>query len=406
MDFVSSVLGILLSTLYEVIFRENFLYSRLKPRKHKIYWFILILFRRNFKNYIKDLGLKPWKYPSIDDLKKARLTTKEDIKKYFPAKSTSLFLNFFSFKMSSSGSTGKPFEFNIFILQWIEEQARVYASFRLAGYQIGKKMVVFRSYSPKGDQKNIKEVKWKNWTYFNSFSLSEESLMEYYDYLIINEIKYLRTYPSTLATFLEFLKSKKLILKLRMIHVSSENISNKLIIDSEEYFECKLINYYGQVEQAVLGVNIFDNCTISILPYSNWYKLNDNTIASLNLINWANPLVNYQVQDHLLMIKDNQFNLIGRNNIYLNHHQGYLVSTINFYTLMQNFTTLIKWQIVQKSNLSIEMNFEGNISSEEKEQIRNGIEERLGNVLVKFNNNQFVFNGEGKINPIINNNDN
>jgi cytoskeletal protein CcmA (bactofilin family) len=104
------------------------------------------------------------------------------------------------------------------------------------------------------------------------------------------------------------------------------------------------------------------------------------------------------------MTKDNQFNLIGRNNIYLNHYQGYLVSTINFYTLMQNFTTLIKWQIVQKSNLSIEMNFEGNITSEEKELIRIGIEERLGYVLVKFNNNQFIFNGEGKINPIINNN--
>ena len=37
-----------------------------------------------------------------------------------------------------------------------------------------------------------------------------------------------------------------------MIHVSSENISDKLIADSEEYFKCKLINYYGQVEQALL----------------------------------------------------------------------------------------------------------------------------------------------------------
>ena len=50
--------------------------------------------------------------------------------------------------MSSSGSTGKPFQFRIFILQWIEEQARMYASFRLGGYAL-KKFVIFRSYSPK-----------------------------------------------------------------------------------------------------------------------------------------------------------------------------------------------------------------------------------------------------------------
>ena len=52
-----------------------------------------------------------------------------------------------------------------------------------------------------------------------------------------------------------------------MIHVSSENISDKLIADSEEYFKCKLINYYGQVEQALLGINLSESLSISILPH-------------------------------------------------------------------------------------------------------------------------------------------
>ena len=51
-----------------------------------------------------------------------------------------------------------------------------------------------------------------------------------------------------------------------MIHVSSENISDKLIADSEEYFKCKLINYYGQVEQAWL-INLSESLSISILPH-------------------------------------------------------------------------------------------------------------------------------------------
>ena len=183
-------------------------------------------------------------------------------------------------------------------------------------------MVVFRSYSPKSWEKNIKEVRWKRWTYFNSFSLDEKSLQEYYDYLIKHRIEYLRIYPSTLATFLNFLKSRKLKIKLKMLHVSSENISNELIDEAQEFFECKLINYYGQVEQAILGVNILNARSISILPYTDWYMLDDGTVAALNLLNWTNPLINYRVQDQLLMIKENHFNVTGRNNIFLNHSKG------------------------------------------------------------------------------------
>ena len=401
MDFISSVLGVFISTTYEFIFRKNLLYSRIKPKNHKLNWFLLILFRKNFKVYIQDLGLNPWKYPTIESLKKARLTTKKDIKKYFSSKSTSVLLNFFSFKMSSSGSTGKPFEFRIFVLQWIEEQARVYSSFRLGGYSIGKKMVIFRSYSPKSGEKNIKEVKWKNWIYFNSFSVDEENLMIYYNYLIKYNIKFIRTYPSTLSTFLAFLKSKNLKLNLKMIHVSSENISDKLILESEEYFDCKLVNYYGQVEQAILGVNLFDSCSISILPYTSWYKLEDNTIASMNLINLTNPLINYQVNDHLIHLNNNQFKVVGRSNVFLKHVNGYSVSTINFYTLMQKFTNLIKWQIIQKNDLTVTLSYQGKLSLEEKKQILVGIYDRLGDVSLSFKYNEFKFNGEGKINPIV-----
>lgn len=404
MDFISSILGILISSIHKFFYRKNFLYSRLKPKRHIVQWFLLIILRKNFKKYVQDLGLNPWKYPDVNDLRKARLSTKDDIEKYFSRDSMSRLLKLFSLKMSSSGSTGKPFEFNIFILQWIEEQARVYSSFMLGGYRIGKKMVIFRSYSPTKKEKNIKEIRWKRWTYFNSFSLDEDSLREYYDYLVENNIKFIRTYPSTLATFLEFLKSKNLKIKLNMIHVSSENISDVLIEKAEEYFNCRVINYYGQAEQAVLGVNISESLSISILPYTNWYRLEDNTLATFNILNWSNPLVNYHVEDHLVMTKDNHFNIVGRNNIYLTHSSGYKVSTINFYTLMQKYTNITKWQIIQENDHNIKIHFEGNMTQIHQDEIELGIKERLGNVSIKFVTNSFQFNGEGKINPIVANN--
>ena len=80
---------------------------------------------------------------------------------------------------------------------------------------LGEKFVIFRSYSPKKNERNIKEVKWKNWTYFNSFSIDDKSLMEYYNYLIKYKVKFMRTYPSTLAI------SK--IPKVKQFRIKSEN---------------------------------------------------------------------------------------------------------------------------------------------------------------------------------------
>ena len=186
-----------------------------------------------------------------------------------------------------------------------------------------------------------------------------------------------------------------------MIHVSSENISSNLIIESEEYFKCKVINYYGQVEQGVSGVNLNDNYSISLLPFTNFYRLENKTIAALNLLNWSNPLVNYQIQDELEEKGKNKFNIIGRNNIYLKNTDGFNVSTVNFYTFLQQFKALVKWQIVQKRDLNIDFNFEGILSNDERLLIENGLKIRLGKILINFRCNHFKYNGEGKINPIV-----
>ena len=110
-----------------------------------------------------------------------------------------------------------------------------------------------------------------------------------------------------------------------MIHCSSENISDSLIIDAEKYFGCKLINYFGQVEQAVLGQNLHNSLYITILPYTNYYLTENNTIAALNLVNWSTPMINYEVKDKFLVENNNEalLKIIGRSNIVLIHESGH-----------------------------------------------------------------------------------
>ena len=111
LDFICSVLGIIYSSTCELIFQKNLLFLREKPRKQILNWYFLIFFRKNFKSFVKHLGLDPWKYPEISDLKKVRLTDKSDISNFFPEDSLSRILKFLSLKMTSSGSTGSPFVF-------------------------------------------------------------------------------------------------------------------------------------------------------------------------------------------------------------------------------------------------------------------------------------------------------
>jgi len=402
LDLLCSITGIFIVHAHELLYGKNYLHSKTSDRTHNLYWYILVIFRKNFKLFVRSMGMNPWKYPRVEDLKSCRLMTKEDLYHYFPEKNMGFLFRILSLKMSSSGSTGSPFMYRIFFLQWIQEQARVYASFRLGGYSLGKKMVVFRSYSPVTGQKDIKEVVWKNWTYFNSFNLSDDKLFEYFNYLKNNQVKYLRTYPSTLKVFLEFLKTHNLLLNLKMVHVSSENISSTLIRDAEKFFNCRVINYYGQVEQAVLGVNLHHCDSIALLPYSNVYLLEDGTLAASNLLNWTNPLINYHVTDRLTENSKGGFRVLGRNSVRFRHIDGYEVSTINIFTLMQTFTGLVNWQISQSlSKAIVKIHFKGDLTESDMKVIRDGLEVRIGKWQYEFVDGEFIYSGEGKINPII-----
>ena len=118
----------------------------------------------------------------------------------------------------------------------------------------------------------------------------------------------------------------------------------------------------------------------------------------MNLINWTNPLINYKVDDYVEE-KNLHFKLKGVSNISLIHKNNYSVSTVNIYTFMYKFRNIKKWQIVQSKNTDISLNYEGIISSKEKNN--KGLIERLGNLKIKFNLNCFEYSGEGKINTFM-----
>jgi phenylacetate-coenzyme A ligase PaaK-like adenylate-forming protein len=187
-----------------------------------------------------------------------------------------------------------------------------------------------------------------------------------------------------------------------MIHVSSENISENLIKECEEFFGCRIVNYYGQSEQAVLGVNLNRTDSINLLPYTNVYQRDDGTLAATNLLNWSTPLVNYHVADKLIETSPNQYRIIGRTNVLFKHTDGYWVSTVNIYTLMQFYSRLEKWQIVQFiSDGTVRLHYRGELNVDDKKLIQEGLEMRFGTWRVAFFDGDFIYSGQGKINPIL-----
>lgn len=395
-DIIAGIFGITKVHIYEFLYNKNYLRSRIDKRPSDLSLWFSYLLSPQLRKILRDMGIKIWDL-NIAVLSKQKLQTKEDVRRLSKRQDGVMP----TLKLRTSGSTGEPLLVKVSFRLWIEEQARVYASFRLGGYRIGKKMVVFRSYAPSDSEGIIKRNVFRNWVYFSSFHTDGESLWAYYEFLVQHDIKYIRTYASTLDVLLSFLEDRGLRLSLEMVHLSSERLSRELFNRATRLLNCRIVNYYGQVEMGLLGVNMNGGYGLDLIPYS-FFRLDKNGQPIVtNILNSATPLLNYKLTDILIRRKDGLYEVIGRSGITLVHENGTRISTVNIFTLLQDLKRVSRWQVVQGVDLNISINYHGDISNDDRISIVDGIQSRLGKVKVSFCNDGFITSGEGKVNPIV-----
>jgi phenylacetate-CoA ligase len=373
-----------------------------------------------YRSLFDGLEFNPYKdFTKITDISKLPILGKDFVKTNKDIFINSKYLkNAINFK--TSGSTGVPFEILVHPDQWIMEQGVIWRHWKWGGYNFRDPLAMVRSFVPPDDNTLWKTSRISNFTYFSPFHLNDEIMAKYLDVMVKKKIKILRGYPSSILSLAEFvLRTDHVIPRIKLILTASEVLSDKDRYIIEKAFAAKVSNHYGLAEQIVMmgdcekheGLHNYDE-----YGYLELLDTDDPQIKRIigtNLHNLTTPLIRYDTGD-LAVVSDEICscgrtlptikNIIGRKDAVIKTVEGYEIPTINFYTMLENFQEIDRWQIVQRSLTDIEFIFRSkNITNQRLDELAFEIKRRINkNMFISISpNGEFIQKNEGKQNPFI-----
>ncbi len=355
-------------------------------------------------------------FNSLEDITKIPITTKADVKAH-----PELFKNP-HYKGGvqihhTSGSTGTPLYVSMSNNGWVVVQAVTWRQWSWAGYHFRDKMAIVRSYAPK-DGKLIKMEKVRNFRYYSPFHLSEDNIKMYLEDMVREKVLFLRGYPSSIKPLAQYvMKTGCEIPKIKAIFTASEvlpDADRRLI---EKAFKCKIFNHYGLAE----GILQMGDCEchkgLHVSDEYGYVELLDTDnpkvkrIIGTCLINEAMPLVRYETND-LAEVSEEKcpcgrssmtvHNIIGRSNSVI-HLKDRDIPLTNFYTMMEYYTSIARWQIVQVADDKLELRIQGVLDEDNRSKIQKDFAMRLPEYVKQsiITDAKLVQKHEGKVPPFI-----
>jgi phenylacetate-CoA ligase len=421
-DFYYTLRGIL---LYKILLKnssywtreqiENYQYRKLKKLLIECFNYIPY-----YRELFDSLAFNPrTDFKSLSDIAKLPILSKEYVKK-----NKDIFVNIKHTKNSilfkTSGSTGVPFEILVHPNQWILEQGVVWRHWKWGGYNFRDPLAMVRSFVPPNEYTLWRTNKLSNFTYFSPFHLNDENMAKYLKSMIAKKIIVLRGYPSSIATLADYVvRSGHPIPKIKLVLTASEVLTDKDRILIENAFGAKVSNHYGLAEQIVMMGDCEKHEGLHNYDEYGYLELLDTDdpqikrIVGTNLNNITTPLIRYDTGD-LAVVAEKPCgcgrtlptikNIIGRKDTVIKTIEGYEIPTTNFYTMLEHFQEIDRWQIVQKSLTDIELVFSSrNITDKRINDFEHEIRKRLNEKMsVTFSKNGiFIQKSEGKFNSFI-----
>jgi len=351
-------------------------------------------------------------FSQLSDFKKIPITTKDVVKKhYFEFQNPNYKGKTLQFK--TSGSTGMPLQVNVTHKQWIIEQAMVWRHWAWASYRFRDRMAIVRSYAPQNEDELIKWDKIRNFIYYSPFHMTDANMDVYLNHMIMNNVTILRGYPSSIKFLAQYItKTGHDVPRLKAILSASEALSDidrKII---EDAFETKVSNWYGLAEGIVtmgecerhFGLHNFDE--YGYLELLDTDRDGIKRVVGTSLNNYAMPILRYDTRD-LALVEELECscgrsseivkNIVGRSSDMIRLADRDIPLT-NFYTVMEYYTEIEGWQIIQVSREKVELLIKGDLKEERIREIDMQFKKRLPeNVDFIINTEkEFIRTGEGK----------
>lgn len=287
-------------TFEKVLDWQNFMFKKLFTyhyNENGIYRFFLEEKNINISaiKTIEDLNC----LPTIGKSDIINLNNRFDLTKSFKG-------NFFI--SSTGGSTGNPLRFPLDYNSYSYITANTFFNRIKAGYNFGDKFVTVGSKSllPGGSS-----LKLKHRVYYwligkvpiSGINLNEQIIREHIDLIKEQKIKFIYGYASSLYLIGKYALDNDIRLDLTAVFTTSEMLTSNYYDTIKKAFGCHIIDEYGALDGGVTAFKhndgLFKVGYNSLITDSNEHNNGITQVLATDLLNYACPLINYEVGDEV-----------------------------------------------------------------------------------------------------------
>jgi phenylacetate-CoA ligase len=213
---------------------------------------------------------------------------------------------------------------------------------------------------------------WENTLYMSAYHLKPSNAESYLDALLRFRPEYLRGYASSVNTLAEFAHARRDQFGfVRGIFTASETLADHERANIERTFGKTLFDWYGMTEPAVVmterpshdGLEVNWEYGYPEFVEADGLAANERRLLATSLHNPVMPFIRYETEDVARLsgspdsagMYPKVAAMLGRKDECLLTPEGARLPSLNFYSLLQTYTDILRFQFVQTSLADVTM---------------------------------------------------
>jgi phenylacetate-CoA ligase len=326
-----------------------------------------------YRERFRQVGFDPERdFQSISDLTRVPVLTKEEVRAHSEQMIDRRFLTG-SVVANTSGTTGQPMSMRLNEGYVAFDYACMFRHWAKAGYTFRAPYAAIRSYVPDTPDKPLWiRNRWQNTLYMSAYHLKPSNAERYIETLLRFRPQFIRGYVSSVNILAEYAYPHRDKFDfVRGVFTASETLSDIERANIERTFGRKLYDWYGMTEPAVVVTERTDHNGMEVdWEYGFPEFMEDPSLLpdecrllATSLHNPVMPFIRYETGD-IARIGSEQDSaglypkvraMMGRKDECLVTPDGARLPSLNFYSLLQTYTDILRFQFVQTDSTHVLM---------------------------------------------------
>lgn len=326
-----------------------------------------------YRERFRRAGFDPHRdFRSLAHISRVPVLTKDDVRANSDEMLDRRFL-FGSVVANTSGTTGQPMTMRLNEGYVAFDYACMFRHWAKAGYTFRAPYAAIRSYVPDSPAGPLWiQNRWQNTLYMSAYHLKPSNVERYLEALLQFRPQFIRGYVSSVNVLAEYAyPHREKFNFVRGVFTASETLSDLERANIERTFGSKLYDWYGMTEPAVVVTERADHDGMEV----DWeygfpefvedpaLSPDERRLLATSLHNPVMPFIRYDTEDIARVTGELDAAglypkvraMVGRKDECLVTPDGARLPSLNFYSLLQTYTDILRFQFVQTDSNHVVM---------------------------------------------------